>query len=113
MQTEVRKFLSDIQKASDLIGQFLAGKSRADYEIDLLLRSAVERQFMIVGEALCQALKLDPSLGTQITGTVPIVGFRNILVHGYALVNNDTVWSITLTDLPLLRQEVDALLAQP
>ena len=49
MQREVAKLLYDIQQACQAVAQFNHGKSLDDYQDDLLLRSAVERQLMIVG----------------------------------------------------------------
>jgi uncharacterized protein with HEPN domain len=39
-------------------------------------------------------------------------GFRNVLIHGYAAVNDARVWQITETSLPNLRAAVSALLAE-
>ena len=42
-----------------------AGKSFADFDSDLVLRSAVERQFEILGEALGQLARLDAALAAK------------------------------------------------
>jgi uncharacterized protein with HEPN domain len=112
MQLEVRKYLFDIQKACALISQFTAGKDLSAYSSDILLRSAVERQFEIIGEALSRMLKLDSALGARITASRQIVSFRNVLIHGYATILNDLVWEIIEAKLPILQQEVDQLLGE-
>jgi uncharacterized protein with HEPN domain len=52
MRIEALKFLYDIQQACRAIARFTAGKTLADDEADLLLRSGMERQLLIGGEAL-------------------------------------------------------------
>ena len=52
MQFEALKYLYDMEQACVLLSSFLVGRTFADYEADPMLRSAVERQLMIVGEAL-------------------------------------------------------------
>jgi len=111
-QREVLKCLFDIAEACEALTEFIAGKSREDYLADRMLRSAVERQFMIIGEALRQALDLDPALANTITETRRIISFRNRLVHGYSLTDHDIVWGILEKDLPTLRREVTSLLEE-
>src|SRR5690349_15062027 len=51
MPPDRRKYLWDALAAADLLAQFSEGRSFDDYQADALLRSAVERQFEIIGEA--------------------------------------------------------------
>jgi uncharacterized protein with HEPN domain len=82
MQPDVLKFLHDIEQACAALARFTGAKTFADYADDELLRSAVERQFIIIGEALLQALRLDPSLRSFISHSRRIISFRNVIVHG-------------------------------
>lgn len=91
--------------------QFIAGKS-FDYEQDVMLRAAVERQFEIIGEALAQLAKLDRMVAERISEHSRVIAFRNILIHGYADVDDLLVWDIVQTKLPVLRREVEALLKE-
>jgi uncharacterized protein with HEPN domain len=110
MRPEGKKYLYDIRKAGELLAEFVAGKTFADYAADALLRSAVERQFEIIGEALSQAIKLEPDLANAISEARRVISFRNILIHGYAAVSNEVVWDVLQKDLPTIRREVDAAL---
>lgn len=110
MPPEVAKYLQDVRQACDLLTIFTAGKAFADYSAEPLLRAGVEREFIIVGEALMQAEKLDATLASNIPELRRIVGFRNILVHGYARVDHAIVWGIVEKDLPSLRKEIEGLL---
>ncbi len=112
MQPETAKFLEDVRMACELLQDFTRGKSFADYQADALLRAGVEREFILIGEALAQATKSEPTLHLSITGLPQIIAFRNILVHGYAIILNQSVWSVVENDLALLKKEVDALLAK-
>jgi len=109
---DIRTYLFDIAQACVLLGQFTAGKTFADYATEPLLRSAVERQFEIIGEALNQALHLDPSLAARISDAGRIIAFRNRLIHAYASIADEVVWGVLETNLPTLQREVDALLRE-
>jgi uncharacterized protein with HEPN domain len=111
MPPEVLKCLHDVLQACDLILQFAAGKTEDDFRGDVLLRSAVERQFITIGEALQQAIRLAPELGSEITESRRIINFRNVMVHGYARIVADTVWGVVEKDMPILRGEVERLIA--
>lgn len=111
MQLEVKKYLYDIREACARIAEFTAGKTFVDYTADAMLRSAVERQFEIVGEALNQLAKIEAEIAERITDHRRIVAFRNILVHAYAQIDDRLVWGVVETNLPTLARDVDSLLS--
>ena len=86
--------------------------SQADYECDRRIRQAVERSFEIVGEALLRLERTDPVTAGRITDYRQIIGFRNRLVHSYDLTDHAKVWQNIQDSLPVLKREVDALLAE-
>jgi uncharacterized protein with HEPN domain len=94
MPRDIRAYLFDFIEACKLLRQFTVGKTFAAYKSDAMLRSAVERQFEIIGEALNQALRLDPGLTTRISHTGRIIAFRNRLIHVYASIADEVVWGI-------------------
>jgi uncharacterized protein with HEPN domain len=110
MQRDARAFLWDVQQAADTILRFVAGLNVRAYAETELVHSAVERKFEIIGEALSQITKLDPVLARRIPDIRDIVAFRNLLIHGYAVVEHDRVWRIAQASLPGLRATVAALL---
>jgi uncharacterized protein with HEPN domain len=110
---DARTYLYDIQQAAELIDQFTAGRTLAEYLADAMLRSAVERQFEIIGEALGKLAQQDKALAARISEHRRIIAFRNILIHAYATVDDQLVWEVVETKLPILRREVDELLSEP
>ncbi|HEY3777806.1 MAG TPA: HepT-like ribonuclease domain-containing protein [Rhizomicrobium sp.] len=82
------------------------------YLEDEMLRAAVERQFEIIGEALGGLRRADPELATVIPDLGRIIAFRNILIHGYANVDDRLVWGVVESELPQLRDVLDRLIAK-
>ncbi len=111
MRHEAKKYLFDIKQAADLLLSFSRGKTFVEFTADPLLRSAIERQFEIIGEALNQLSKVDPDAVAAISEHRRIIAFRNILIHGYAEIDHRLVWGILEGKLPDLHRQVEALLA--
>jgi len=79
---DVRAYLFDIVEACHLVLAFTETKSVSDYAADPMLRSAVERQLEIAGEALAQALRHHPGLLTDRIPEAPrIIAFRDGRSH--------------------------------
>ncbi len=61
------------------VSAFTEGKCLEDYLGDALLRSGVERQFQIMGEALNRLRRSDPDVAESIEHHRRITAFRNVL----------------------------------
>jgi uncharacterized protein with HEPN domain len=112
MRLESKKYLFDIVQAATLLRQFSSGKCYTDYIADPLLRSGVERQFEVIGEAIARLVKSDPGAGTRLTEYKRIVAFRNVLIHGYSQIDHRIVWDVLERKVPVLLREAEALLAE-
>lgn len=106
LHDEDLKLLYDIERAARLVLEFVSGKAEHDYHTDVMLRSAVERQFEIIGEATNRLSKANPALAAQINHYPKIIAFRNQLIHGYDTTSDNVVWRIIQNDLPALRKDL-------
>ena len=66
-----------------------------------------------IGEVVKRLAQVDPPCAGQIAQYPQIIAFRNVLIHGYDLVDHALVWSTVQTQLPALLRNVQALLAPP
>jgi len=112
MRRDPRKYLFDIRESADLIASVVSGMVFKNYLDDRVIRSAVERQLEIVGEAMRQLATLDPDLAGRLEDHHRSIGMRNILIHGYDIVDHEIVWDTATNHLPILRAQVDALLRE-
>ena len=74
-----------------------------------MLKSAVQWQLSVIGEALNKALKMEESL--PVTNARKIVDMRNKLIHGYDEVEDTVVWNVVIKYIPVLKEEVQKLLS--
>ncbi len=105
MSNKSAKLLTDIVVAGAAIERFTRGLTRHSYSSNLLVRSAVERQFVVLGEALRRLASLDAALAEQISEYRRIITFRNIIVHGYDAPDTDVVWQAVTDKVPILAGE--------
>ena len=111
MHARSPKLLEDIRDAAAFVVEVTQGRTLPQYSADRLLRQAVERNFEIIGEAVKRLAQVDPECAEGIAQYPQIIAFRNILIHGYDLVDHALVWSTVQTQLPALLREVMTLLA--
>lgn len=110
MKDEVRKNFVDILQAAEEIQDFVEGIHFEKYQRNILVHRAVERNFEIIGEALNRIKREDAECLEKISEHHRIIGFRNILSHGYDVIDEAIVWKTITTHLPILVTEVKALL---
>src|SRR5438874_7875552 len=112
MQPKTPKLLDDIRDAAAFIRQATDGKTLEAYRADRLLRQAVERNFEIIGEVVGRLARTDPDVAARIGDHPQIIAFRNVLIHGYDLIDIAQVWQVLTHDLPRLEQQVAQLLSE-
>jgi uncharacterized protein with HEPN domain len=110
MQRDARCYLWDALKAADVVQTFLRGKTYEAFVEDDLVRSAVERQLEIIGEALSQLAEVDPQMASNVAELRRVIAFRIIPVQGYAAIDYDTVWRLIRDKLPELQTNLTRLL---
>ena len=81
---------------------FAQGRDTERDEIERMRYLAIERLFVLIGEALKRALKDEPALAHDIPNINRIRGMRNRLAHEYDSVRVDIVWDAAEAHMPLL-----------
>ena len=93
--------LTSINSIDSYIGK---EKIFEEYESNSMLQDAVERNIEIIGEAMNNLLKMEPSI--NISSARRIVDARNKIIHGYDEIENVQIWGIIINSLPVLKKEV-------
>ena len=91
--------LLDMVKAMQAIERFLTGRTFEDLVEDELLRSAVERQLEILGEAAKRVTKKFQSEHNDIDWA-NIVSLRYIIIHQYDEIDYALLWEIITKEMP-------------
>ena len=105
-----KAFLYDVLSAIGNIETFVSGRTFVNYLEDAMFRSAVERQLMVIGEAIAQLSKLDRALADRLLDSPQIIAFRNRLIHDYGQVDHAMVWGVVTARLGTLKTRVQNLL---
>ena len=110
MARDLSAYLQDVLDACNSIEDVMSGITLDEYRSKRAVRSAVEREFIIIGEALRRVSTLDETLFRSISNSRAIVDFRNLLAHDYGAVDDDAVFGLVYSDLIVLKAEVSELL---
>lgn len=112
MKDEIREYFEDILKEAQEIKEFTSNKDYDKYSKDRLLKAGVERKFEIIGEAMNRIKNQDDDILEKIREYRSIISFRNILAHGYDIVEDRIVWGIIESNLQMLIEDVEKVLSE-
>ena len=100
------KLREDILRSIQETETFCHGKTFADFRQDRALQLIIEREIEIIGEALARLRRNHPNLADRIPDIHKIIGLRNVLAHGYDVLDNEILWDIVENKLPILKADI-------
>lgn len=101
-------YLSEMINAVKAIEDLTHGMGREDFLCDAKTKSAVVRQFEMLGEAS----KAIPENIKTLVPNLPwsrIAGMRDRFIHAYFVVDYKLVWDTVENELPLLKEKLEKL----
>jgi uncharacterized protein with HEPN domain len=102
-------YLADIVKAIEAIEVNIKGLTFETFTADDNRVKAVLLDLAVIGEA-CHHIPDDVRANAPDVEWHKIVGLRNVIVHGYWLVNHRIIWQTARTSVPQLREQMKPLL---
>lgn len=112
MTPEAQKYLSDMLERAEYLVEFCKSHDLANVESDRVIRTSMERELMVLCEALYLLDEHDSDLATQVPKHREIIATRHRLVHGYSTIQPLVLREIILTDVPNLLEPLRRLLAE-
>lgn len=112
MPHNVEKLAQDALQACRELHMFTEGKTYEDVVDDRGLQLILERLFEVLGEALYRLRNQDEAAFEKITDGHRIFGTRNLLAHGYDIVDHEILWSAVQTCITPLEADLQGLLGR-
>lgn len=108
MRADDRVRLAHMIDAADTIGNFIAGRNRADLDSDRMLLFAVVHAIEVLGEAAARVSDETRQVAPDIPWSA-IVAMRNRLIHGYFDIDTAVVWKTISVEIPALLPKLRSL----
>jgi uncharacterized protein with HEPN domain len=104
--------LWDMLQACRAVKRFVEKRSFDAYLNDLLLRSAVERQIEIIGEAASKVSVATRAANVDIPWR-KIIAQRNALAHEYGELKHELLWQVVTEHIPRLIERLERITPNP
>ncbi|HZK82290.1 MAG TPA: HepT-like ribonuclease domain-containing protein [Humisphaera sp.] len=101
--------LLDIRDAIDIVRRYTPA-DRSTLDTDLPIQSLLIRYLQIIGEASWRLSDAFKSANPQVPWP-KIASMRHVLVHDYFRVDLNQVWNVATVHVPVLKPQIDAILA--
>ncbi len=110
IEKEILKWLFDIKSAILEIDGYFNSFPRdfKQYQSNIVLKIAIERDLEIIGEAVNRILKLNSNF--PLKNAKAIISLRNQIIHAYDNISDENIWAIISKHIPLLKSEVNTLI---
>jgi len=107
-QREWRFYLDDMIGFADKVIAYTDGLNQVGFVASGLNYDATVRNLELIGEAATHVPDAVRAANPQISWRL-IIATRNRLIHGYLGIDDDTLWSIIRSDIPVLLSHLLAL----
>jgi uncharacterized protein with HEPN domain len=111
LDEQVKSYLWDIRQAAREIEEFLRNVKFHEFEKNKVLRYAIERQLLVIGEA---AVHISPQFRKNHPeiNWARLIELRNVLAHEYGETLTNRVWLAATDGLPEVLQPLEELLSE-
>ena len=111
MPRAYREYLSDILTAIEAIETNISDLTFEEFTADTNRVKAVVLDLVVIGEA-SNHIPVDIQARAPGVEWAKIIGLRNMIVHGYWLLNTRAIWETARHDVPVLREQIEALIKE-
>ena len=106
MPRSPRKLYEDILQAISELELFCKDKDIDDFLQDRQLQLTAERELEIIGEALSRLRREFPGHADTIPDIHKIVGLRNVLAHGYDVLDYEILRDVIVNRMHILKKSI-------
>ena len=101
----------DMREAAREISALVKGVTFIEFSENRMIRYAVERQLMVIGEAANHISEKYQEDHPEIPWR-QMVGQRNVLAHEYGDINIERIWSAATVNIPVILKALEPLVPE-